>query len=403
MSGTEYTLTKLLWSTTGALAKLTSTLLIFTLIIGGFTLADANMQTYRTSVDSGQVLSYTIDATSGDLQIAVVSVDGRSSDSHRDWENYNPSMIDVKVIDLDSGKTIYQSRIQGGHGFNLDVDRGKYRVEVTNLDGSSRDIIIANSQMDIKALVLFAVLGALTATSFSLLMTILPFLVLVLVFNAVSGYTPAEGTSDKEPIAAKKNKTSRIDLMQTNPGSMLIDITNQDKVFASIAIFFAIISILRGGLSFFFFLFSILAIVRVVRRNSIRIKLTNLLYQRGDVSLAEATLAVGAKKSRHVVETLNFMMLELGYSISYNNLTGVITVTGDLTPYLTYSVIGPVQRVVPETEVVVPDVKSETVTEEGQEVPKSDISDSQFSMSCTYCGTKLPKAVAYCHNCGAKQ
>lgn len=424
MSKSEYTLTRFLWSATSGLGKITTLFMIFSLIVGGYALADANIQNYRTTVDSGNTMNYTIDTTKfGDLQVAIFANDpayhyDRNNDfDHKLGENNpNPLLMDISVVNVKTGDVVYRSSVYNGHALNLQVEKGTYKVVVTNSSDKNIEIFIFNSQMDIKAFWLAVVLISLFGISFSLLMSLLPFLIFALIFRAVSKTIPSENnvtekstSVDQVPSEQKwrnqriQTRSSRRELLESNPGSMLIDVTNKDKLFASIALFFAIASILNRGGSFFFFLFAIIVVIDVTRRNSIRIKLTNLLYQRGSLSISEAASSLLMKRTKHLVRTLNYMMLELGYPINFNTMTGIIEVTGDLTPYLTY---------VPQTvaNTFSQEVKVDTPV---TKAPKEDMSSKVPEMiekvektsytNCKACGSELPSSSAYCHNCGARQ
>lgn len=150
---------------------------------------------------------------------------------------------------------------------------------------------------------------------------------------------------------------------------------------------------------------SIITIINVVRRNRIRLRSLRYLQNVSESTIEDLMINIGEKQKKHVVDTLQFMVLELGYPIHLDLSRNFVKKTADLSAFIPYTQQPQtrVYRQAPVQQVVhTPRAQETQSSTPVTPTPKKEKS-LKVDFHCTGCGTGLPAGTGYCYNCGQRQ
>lgn len=415
MSKSEYTLTRFLGTTSSSLGKTAGVFFFITLMLGGALLVTGEPQANQYTVgikESQAVFSFSV-AGSKQVQLTFTPIEKNFNDPHYFQYFNSTDNVEVQIINSkDNSVVLSYTTLSNSPSVKLfDLPNGNYQVIVINHSYGTLSYIISVSQFNPALLVLLVIFLTMFGLAWGFLWVVLPFYILVLIINALTNKSGSHRSTARKTKRTVQN-TPRVTHVQRpskyedsrDPSNWLIDFTSAEYTLSVIAV----ISYFMLGIDRFFLFLSwmlaIIVIVKVYRRRTTRKRIIAYMSNNSSTTISQLSANIG-KRKRRVIETLQHMIIELGYPLEVDYESETVESIGDMSQYLPihgYATVAPPYAPRPPQPPVAsqPPVGPQPVQlVQTDEQPAKPVADN----FCTYCGVQLPTSATYCYECGKKQ
>lgn len=344
--------------------------LTITIILSIFTISVSSVDSYSLSLspDESMTTSFTNDKTQ---PIYFVLID-RSDSIHTSFNHLSLSS---------NGKELYSTSNKDANVefFYKILPEGDYQITVSNngLQKSRFDLLIINTNTPyLIATIIFAVL-------FGVILNLVFIVFQIWLVLWVINYFDDRETQSNEvkelqkqiyPNQSQGNSDKAI-LARKNPSSYLIDMTDNVKLLFYSSIVFGIVAIFVPFIISLPPLLLVIGVVNLIINHRMRIRILQSLEISETVtitSLLDTDLLFSRKRLESVI---NFIIIELGYPISYDRVTGILSRNQSINEFLPHNT--PIEESIPQNG-----------TTEG-------------SILCPFCESETEAGKKYCQNCGS--